>query len=158
MRTHPAEKEPARMLERPALSPNHERRISVTFRHVDKMLADIEDALHVSESRMAFPQHTQDVDPEHRAVIEKYISRIRAGLVRALERQGIAQPEADIPVSRSVRTILTFVEIALEELQPRYMRGYGEVPPERAAELNEISAELRETVRELNRYLTQSGL
>ncbi len=138
-----------------SLSPNHERRMSVTFRHIDKMLGDMENALHISTSKMAFPQYAEDIDPERRAVIEEYIGRIRAHLVQALERQGIARPPADIPVSRSLHTILTFVEIAVEELKPQYMRGYGEIPAGAAAELNNVSGELRDLVRQLNRYLAQ---
>ena len=140
-----------------SLSSNHERRISVTFRHIDKMLADMEDALHVSASRMAFPQYLQDIDPEQRVEIEDHIRRIRAYLVQALERQGIERPPADIPVSRSLHTILTFVEIAVEELKPQYMRGYGEVPAEAAAKLNNVSVELRELVHQLSHYLTHAS-
>lgn len=140
-----------------SLSPNHARRISVTFRHIDKMLEDMESALHISTSKMAFPQYAQDVNPERRAVIEEYIDGIRAYLVRVLERQGIGRPQADIPVSRSLRTFLTFIEIAVEELKPQYMRGYGEIPPGAAAELNNVSSELRDLVRQLSRYLAQGA-
>ncbi len=140
-----------------SLSPNHERRVSVTFRHIDKILGDMESILHISTSKMAFPQYLQDVDPERRAVIEEYIGRIRAHMVRVLERQGIARPKADIPVSRSLHTFVTFVEIAVEELKPQYMRGYGEIPPGAAAELNSVSGELRDLIRKLNRYLAQGA-
>lgn len=136
-----------------SLNSNHERRICVTFRNIDKMLGDMENALHISTSKMAFPQYAQDINPERRAVIEEYIGLIRAHLVRALEKQAIARPQADIPVSRSLHTTLTFVEIAVEELKPQYMRGYGEIPAGAAAKLNDVSGELRDLVRQLNRYL-----
>ena len=37
------------------------------------------------------------------------------------------------------------------------MRGYGEVPPAAAAELNGIVGELSALVQQLDRYVTQSG-
>lgn len=136
-----------------SLNSNHERRLSVTCRHIDKLLAEMESALNVSASKLAFPQYVSDLTPAQRCEIEDYIDRIRAQLVRVLEGHGIERPPADIPVSRSLRSYLTFVDIAAEELKPEYMRGYGEVPPEAAVELNGISAELLGLIRKLDQYL-----
>jgi hypothetical protein len=38
-----------------SLNSNHARRLSVTCRHIDKLLADLEAALSLSDSRKAFP-------------------------------------------------------------------------------------------------------
>jgi GTP-binding protein EngB required for normal cell division len=136
-----------------SLNSNHERRLSVTCRYIDKLLADMESILNVSSSKLAFPQYTLDVTPAHRRVIEDYISRIRAQLIRVLDGQNVERPPADIPVTRSLHSTLTFVDIAVEELKPDYMRGYGEVPPAAAIELNGIAGELRGLVRQLDQYL-----
>ncbi len=136
-----------------SLNSNHERRLSVTCRHIDKLLAEMESTLNVSTSKLAFPQYAPDLGADQRRVIEDYIGRIRAQLVRALDGQGIERPPADIPVSRSLHSHLTFVEIATEELKPKYMRGYGEVPSAAAVELNGIAEELQSLVRELDQYL-----
>jgi hypothetical protein len=137
-----------------ALNSNHERRLSVTCRYIDKLLADMESALNVSASKLAFPQYAPDLTRAQRRVIEDYIRRIRAQLVRVLDSLGIERPQADIPVSRSLHANLTFVDIAVEELKPRYMRGYGELPPAAAEELNGIAGELQGLVRQLDQYLT----
>lgn len=136
-----------------SLNSNHERRLSVTCRYIDKLLADMESILNVSSSKLAFPQYTLDVTPAHRRVIEDYISRIRAQLIRVLDGQNVERPPADIPVTRSLHSTLTFVDIAVEELKPDYMRGYGEVPSAAAIELNGIAGELRGLVRQLDQYL-----
>jgi len=140
-----------------SLNSNHERRLAVTCRHVDKLLAEMEDALRVTESRLAFPQHVFDLSPAQRAVIEDRISLIRAQLVRALESLEIERPPADIPVSRSLHSHLTFVNIAVEELKPRYMRGYGEIPPAAAVKLNDVADELQHLVRQLDHYLMREA-
>jgi hypothetical protein len=136
-----------------SLNSNHERRLSVTCRHIDKLLAEMESALNVSASKLAFPQYVLDLTAAQRREIEDYIDRIRSQLVRVLDGHGIERPPADIPVSRSLRSYLTFVDIAAEELKPEYMRGYGEVPPEAAVELNGIAAELLGLIRQLDQYL-----
>ena len=65
-----------------SLNSNHERRLSVTCRYLDKLLADMENELNVSASKLAFPQYIPDIAPAQRRVIEDYIARIRAQLVR----------------------------------------------------------------------------
>ena len=136
-----------------SLNSNHERRLSVTCRYIDKLLADMESILSVSSSRVAFPQYLPDLTSAQRRVVEDYIGRIRAQLIRVLDGQNIERPSADIPVARSLHSTLTFVDIAVEELKPEYMRGYGEVPPQAAVELNGIAGELQGLVRQLDHYL-----
>ena len=140
-----------------SLNSNHERRLSVTCRYIDKLLADMESMLSISSSKLAFPQYTSDLTSAQRRVIEDYITRIRAQLIRALDGQHIERPPADIPVARSLHSTLTFVDITVEELRPEYMRGYGEVPPQAAVELNSIAGELQGLVRELDQVLTRSA-
>ena len=140
-----------------SLNSNHARRLSVTCRHIDKLLADMESAVRVADSKRAFPEYVPDVTPLQRQRIEDYIARIRSRLARILDGQGIEQPAPGIPVSRSLHTILTFIGIAAEELQPKYMRGYGEIPPAAAVELNGIAAELFSLTHELDQYIGYRG-
>jgi hypothetical protein len=136
-----------------SLNSNHERRISVTCRHIDKLLAEMEAALSVSTSNAAFPQYDPDLTAAQRLVIEDFIARIRAQLIQILDGQAIERPAADIPVSRLLHSHLTFMDIAAEELKPQHMRGYGEVPAAAALELNRIAGELQELVRQFHHYL-----
>jgi hypothetical protein len=136
------------------LNSNHARRLSVTCRHIDKLLADMENALAVADSKQAFPEYLSDVTPAQRRVVEDYIARIRVQLARVLDGQGIERPAPSIPVSRSLHIALTFINIAAEELQPRYMRGYGEISTAAAADLNRIAAELTSLTTEFDRYVT----
>ena len=130
-----------------------QRRLSVSCAYIDKLLSDVEAVLWASSSKSAFPKYIPDIPPGQRRVIEDYISRIRARLVRTLESQGIPIGSPSIPATRSVHTALTFVRIAVEELRPRYMRGYGEVSPVASAELNGIVRELEGLVSQLDRFV-----
>jgi len=136
-----------------SLNANHARRLSVTCRYLDKLLAEMENALNISASRCAFPPYIADIVPAQRQVIEDYIARIRVQLVHVLEALGIERPAADIPVSRSLHATATFIDIAVEELKPEYMRGYGEVPEGPAGELRIVAGDLKHLVGQLDHYV-----
>jgi Ni,Fe-hydrogenase III small subunit len=56
----------------------------------------------------------------------------------------------EIPVSRSVITDLGFVDIAVEELRPRQMRGCGAVPEDAVRGLNEVVDDLRSLLHSIS--------
>lgn len=140
-----------------ALNEFQARGLSVTCQYIDKMIGEIEQVLNSSASKAAFPKFIKDVTPAQRRTIEDYLARIRAQLTRVLDGQGIPRPEPTIPVSRAVFTALLTIDIAVEELRPSYMRGYGEVSPELVTELEGICGELRGLVSRVNQYLLQDA-
>jgi hypothetical protein len=75
--------------------------------------------------------------------------------VRQAIRQRLAKRQPSIPVSRCLHSTLTFIIIAAEELQPRYMRGYGEISNVARADLNQIAAELLDLTAKFDRYVTR---
>lgn len=133
------------------------QRLRITCQYIDKVISETEEILNSAASKAAFPRYIQDVTPAQRRTLEDYFERIRAQLARVLDGQGIPRPDALCPTSRAVSTSLTVIDIAAEELRPRYMRGYGEVPPELATELEGISGELRGLVARVNQYLMQGA-
>ena len=135
------------------LNENQERRLRVSCQYIDRLLGEIEGVLNAAASGAAFPQYVPDVSPAARRTIEDYIARIRAQLQRVLAGQGIEPPPPSIPAARAVRANLTAIDIAVEELKPSYMTGFGEVSPEIAVELNGIAGELRSLVGRLDRYV-----
>jgi hypothetical protein len=138
------------------LNPYQERHLQVALHEVDRLLSDIEQVLNSAGSKSPFPKYVVDITPAQRKMVEDYIDRIRARLVHVLERQNIEPESPSIPASRAIHSALTFIEIAVEELKPRNMRGYGGVPPAAAAELNGIVGELSTLVQQLDRYVTRA--
>jgi GTP-binding protein EngB required for normal cell division len=137
------------------LNESQARRLRVTCQYVDKLLGDIESILSATASKAAFPRYSVDIAPAQRRTIEDYIGRVRAQLIRVLESQGIPREKPQIPASRAVHVMLGAADIAVEELKPTYMRGYGELPESVATELNGIVGELSGLVSRLDRYLSQ---
>jgi len=140
-----------------ALNEHQQRRLLVTCQHIDGMLSELEAVLNQSASKSAFPKYIPDISPAQRHTIEDYIARLRAQLKRVLEGQGIAAPRPSISASHAAHVSLQFLDVSVEELKPRYMRGYGEVPPAAAIELNGIVGELQGLISRLDRYLMQGG-
>jgi hypothetical protein len=138
------------------LSPSQRNRLLITCKHIDKLLADIEEILNATASRSVFPSYVADVSPQQKKTIEDYITRLRAQLLQVAARQSLAAEEPRISASHAIHVDLTFIEIAVTELAPRYMRGYGAVSEQGAAELSQIITELQSTVKELHGYLLQS--
>jgi hypothetical protein len=59
----------------------------------------------------------------------------------------------EIPVTRSIATDLAFVDIAIEELRPRHLRGCGAVPQDAVDELNGVIEQLRSLVKSMDSYV-----
>lgn len=135
------------------LNPSQQRRLAVTCEYIDKLLSDMENVLHSAGSQSPFPRYVADFSPAQASVIEDHIRRLRAQLLRVLAWQHMKPKAPDIPATRAVTTQLAFIEIAIEEMKPRYMRGYGAVPEDAAAELNDVVYELRSLVESTERYV-----
>jgi GTP-binding protein EngB required for normal cell division len=141
--------------QRGELNEAQRRRLSVTCSYIDKLLCDVEQILHEVASKSPFPRHVVDVTPAQTRLLEDHIRRIRQQLLRALAWQNIVLNPPEIPASRAVLTHLAFVDIAIEELKPSYMRGSGAVPNDIVEELNGVVHELRSVAQSMERYLRQ---
>ena len=137
------------------LNAPQKNRLRSTCQHIDKLLSSVEHILHETASESPFRTHQIDIAPAQVRVIEDYIRRLRKQMLRALEWQHIQPPEPEIPATRAVLTHLAFIDIAVEELRPSYMRGSGEVPEDATDELNGVVHELRSLEEEMERYLRQ---
>jgi hypothetical protein len=126
------------------------RRLGATCKYIDGLLCDIEHALHSPQSESPFPHYVVDVTPAQVRVIEGHIRRLRTQLLKTLDWQHMKPEPPEIPVSRSVMTDLGFVEIAVEELRPRHMRGCGAVPEDAIDGLNEVVNELRSLLHNIS--------
>ena len=129
------------------LNPSQRQRLLVTCKHIDNLLGDVEATLNAAASKSVFPGYVNDISPLQRKTIEDYIARLRGQLLQVLAGQSMAPVEPRISAAHSIHVNLTFVEIAIAELAPHYMRGYGPVSEEGAADLNGIVGELQSAAR-----------
>ena len=138
------------------LNPSQRQHLLITCKYIDKLLGDVEQTLDAAASKSVFPNYVDDIAPVHRKAIEDYIARIRGQLLQVLAGQSLAPEKPGISAAHSTHVNLTFVGIAIAELAPHYMRGYGPVSEQGAADLKGIVAELQSAVNEMLRYVLAS--
>jgi predicted GTPase len=144
-------------MESDSLNPLHKQHLMTTFQYVDKLLSDIEHALTSSDSASPFPTHFNDVTPVQRKLVLDYIARVRAQMLSAMQHQAIEIPEPRFSTLHTIRTTLTFVDIAIEEMRPKYLKGYGEVPPEAAAHMEGLVEELESLIERFQRSIRETA-
>jgi GTP-binding protein EngB required for normal cell division len=137
------------------LNEHQRRRLLATSHYIDKLLSDIEQILNATGSNSPFPKYVDDASTVQGKVTLDYLARLRERLVNILKSQRIEAAPPRISTIHAIRTTLSFVDIAVEELKPRYMRGYGEVPEAAIPLFNGIAGELEQMVQELDHYLAQ---
>ncbi len=135
------------------LNEPQQRRLYVTCKYIDGLLSEIEHALHSATSQSPFPRYYLDVTPAQATEIEGHIRRFRSELLRVLDWQRLKPEPPEIPVTRSIKTDLSFIDNAIEELKPKYLRGCGAVPADAVDGLNEAIHRLRSLTKEMESYL-----
>jgi GTP-binding protein EngB required for normal cell division len=138
-----------------ALNEHQQRRLIVTCQYADRLLADLERSFIEAQSNSPFGRYANDLAPAEQRLVRDYIARLRTQLLRMLDGQGLSGRPRQIGLRHSILTHLVYVDVAVEELKPHYMTGYGAVAPEAGAALNGIVEELHGTIGQLTRSLQQ---
>src|SRR6266545_3970302 len=137
------------------LNSSQKRHLLTSCEYADKLLSEIEAILAGSTSQSPFPKYKQDLSPAQVKVVQDYLARLRAQMVRILHSQGMTPPGPQADSPHAIRVALDFVDIVFEECRPKYMAGYGEVPESAVPELNGLVNEIQGIVAKLDAFLTQ---
>ena len=140
-----------------SLNDSQKRHLLLTFEHVDNLLTDALQALTSAEEASPFRRYVADSLPVQRKVIADYVARLRNMMVRILEGQGMAVPRPQVGSLWSFQTTLLSAKISVEELAPKYMRGYGDVPDEVAHELDILTTQLMDVLDRIGGYLARGS-
>lgn len=135
------------------LNESHRRRLLASAQYADKLLGEIEEILKSSDSKSPFLKYRPDITLHQARLIRSYVARFREHLARVLEAAGVERPGPKFSALHSVRVTLSFVRIAVQEMAPQYLRGYGALSEQMETELRGLSAELEAVITELERNL-----
>jgi GTP-binding protein EngB required for normal cell division len=141
--------------EKSVLNQAQRLRLRVTCQYIDRLLSDVENIMHAANTRSPFGKYVIDISPGQTRVVEEFIQKLRAQLLRSLAWQGMKVEEPTISATSAVLTNLGFIDIAVEELGPRYMKGSGAIDTAIAEELRGVVYELRSLLENLTGYLRQ---
>lgn len=136
------------------LNEPQQSRILAGVSYIDKLLIDVDQILTASSSP-GFPKYNNPLTPAQIRVVRDYASRLRRHIIGVLNDLDVNLPGPKLDCTHSIRVTLQFIEVALEELAPERLRGYGEVPKEFFQQLAGGLQEMKGIVRQMDSYLIQ---
>ncbi len=134
---------------------SQQRYVVSRLRSIDEMLSEAADRLEPADAGRAFTTVVPDATPAQRKVLADYLAQLRFALRRFMLAQQLRDERVPTSGLWSLRTSIEFARIAVEELRPKYWRGYGEVDPESAAAAERFAAELTTLLRRVEDYLVR---
>jgi GTP-binding protein EngB required for normal cell division len=137
------------------MNDNHIRHLIAIFRHVDELLDEAVAKLGPQEAARLFPAYTPDAAPIQRKLIADYARRVREAMGTTLNRFGAAAPPPGVSGVWSAKTSLMGARIAVAELAPRTMRGYGALSADGERDVRATVSEISELLDQMESYLAQ---
>jgi GTP-binding protein EngB required for normal cell division len=139
---------------RPRLNESHRRSLSVTVQHIAGLLDDIERTLVAARNPSPFNPLVGDISPVQAGVIHDYIERARRALLAATERHGLDPAGSPVDARSAIGARTTMASIAVDEVRPRRLRGYGALDARLASEVDRTCDEIDRTIRDLSRFVS----
>jgi GTP-binding protein EngB required for normal cell division len=135
------------------MNDNHQRHLLSTFQHVDNLLSEAERIMTSAGSASPFQEYSQDTTPIQCKVTHDYILRVREAMGRILKELQIPPKPPISGALWAARGHLGFASVAIAEIEPEHMRGYGELSDEDAQAMDRIVAELNAELNRIRDYL-----
>jgi hypothetical protein len=130
------------------LNENHKRRLLAAFQQMDKLLSQSENAL-ASRPSGLYARYIHDMSASESRKMESSIEKLREQISGVLERFQVAFPPPSTPASWIIKTNLTSLDIAFEDLYPEKMQGYGKMDSKTAHDLTVSIEATRKLLKQL---------
>ena len=139
------------------LNASHRNTLLAGFRHIDGLLTDALAGLAPADDGAIFAPVVPDATAMQRKVVTDQMARLRRALRAALDACAIPVLAPAVSAVWSLRSTLTFIDITLEDLSAKHLRGYGPLDEPTAQGVAALQAQIRTIVTELQDYL-EAGL
>ena len=137
------------------MNENHERHLLTMFRHIDNLLSEAEHILASGEASALFVEYVEDGTPGQRKTVHEHVERVRQAMRRAVDELKLSQPVPMCGAMWAAAGRVSFAEIAMQELEPKRMRGYGTLTEEDIEAINNVVTDLKAALRPLIAYLSR---
>ncbi len=137
------------------LNGNHQSALRNTFQVVDASLVDVLSTLDPSRPPSPFATVVADATPTQHRVAAEHVRRIRDGMRDALQAFGVPLPAPQRSAVWTARTALMMSHIALEEVEPSRLRGYGELTEEDAKDVGARLSHIESLLERFQQYLAE---
>ena len=137
------------------LNENHRRILFHLLESVDHSLFGLECALNPISLRSPFRSPITGLTDAQREIVRGFSKRMRARMCAILSAKAAEVAPEEVSLARAVRPYLLAIQISLEELGPRHMKGYGDLSAGARRELEDMAAELQGLVAQFAAELNQ---
>lgn len=139
------------------MNDNHQRHLVVSFRYIDNLLTEAGHILAAADSASPFAEYMQDTSPVQRKVIGDYIWRVREVMSRAMTDLNLPRLAPHTGTLWAVQSHITFAQIAVAEMEPKRMLGYGALSDADVKAIDASVAELSAALARLMSYLAEGS-
>jgi GTP-binding protein EngB required for normal cell division len=123
------------------------------LRHVEELLTRAVDELDPAKGSPLFHRTTYDASPTQRRLLQDYLEQLRFVIQRFMQAQSLQDSSAPISGLWSFQTALSFALIAIEEMRPQYLRGYGTLDEEASIVAQRFVADAQTLLKRVSSYL-----
>lgn len=139
------------------LNDNHKARLLATFTYVDRLLSDILRISDASQARNPFLPYGFYFSPDEEKAVTESVAFLRANMLAILKKYNVPLPASNLSAVYACRILFRTVAIAIEELVPKHMQGYGELSDDAQIGLNEAITLLLDSLQRVDRILALGG-
>ncbi|MCR4414384.1 MAG: dynamin family protein [Thermoguttaceae bacterium] len=136
------------------LNPLHKNALLSTFLHIESRLNEMEPLLAQGKRPSPLDPYVHDLSPTEAKVVEDYFARIRSTMVTCLEKHGIPLEVHRVSLRWSLQTGVNFLSVAVAEVSPDRLRGYGELDEAGRQAVESIQQEIDRLLDRVAAYLS----
>ena len=132
---------------------HHGRVLVAAFSEIDRLFGEIENL--AAQCRSPLSRLVDDLSPSQHAEITSHVSYVREQMVQAMATFEAPRRAREGSATGAILTRLSFAQIALDEVDPKRLRGYGELAPGAVEVLERLLADLSRSLRAMRRSLEE---
>jgi hypothetical protein len=122
---------------------SQKRDVLNTFRHVDDLLWRVERLLATAGEQSPLQRYENDSTSEQRSRFQALVNEVREAMERILKSNDIHEHLAPIKATHAVNSLFLLASVAVEELRPKHLRGYGKLSDNDAQRMERLVDDLQ---------------
>jgi hypothetical protein len=138
-----------------SFSPRQQQSFAVAFMDVHDRLTHMESFIAQADRATPFGRYVGDMTADERKVVQDYFMQIRDAMQALLAANQIPLQLTPNSLRWALETGLVYVQVAVEEMSPERLRGYGTLTPEGQDAALAIKQELSRIVEQAIAFVRQ---
>jgi len=137
------------------LTPLHKHVLLTGFLDIENRLQEMESLLVQGARPSPLSRCVGDLSPTEIKVVEDYFARIRSTMLTCLKKHDVPIEVRPTSLRWSLQCNMTMLDVAIAELGPERLRGYGELDDAGRREVESIQQEITRLADRVGAYLSE---